>query len=150
MVPVGNLSTLSTDAPVGHGNDRQLTVGDTFGEVDPGMDKVLDVETARPLIEALLTRQQIVFMLRFFEDGKPSRTRPFGLARLLSGGASGNRTRHRNRLALRKRRKLSTRNNAKVRETTCGDARGVDGINTASAPLLPTRRVRKACQVGFQ
>ena len=84
MVPVGNLSTLSTDAPVGHGNDRQLTFGDTVGEVDPGMDKVLDVETARPLIEALLTRQQTILMLRFFEDGKPRRTRPFGLARLHS------------------------------------------------------------------
>ena len=81
MVPVGNLSTLTTDAPVGHGNDRQLTFGDTVGEVDPGMDKVLDVETARPLIEALLIRQQTVLMLRFFEDGKARRTRPFGLAR---------------------------------------------------------------------
>ena len=70
MVPVGNLSTLSTDAPVGHGNDRQLTFGDPFGEVDPGMDKVLDVETARLLLEALLTRQQTVLVLRFFEDGK--------------------------------------------------------------------------------
>jgi len=52
MVPLGNLSPLSTDAPVGDGNDRQPTFGDAFGEVDPGMDKVLNVETARPLKEA--------------------------------------------------------------------------------------------------
>jgi RNA polymerase sigma-B factor len=32
------------------------------------MDKVLDVETARPLIAALPQRQRTVLTLRFFED----------------------------------------------------------------------------------
>ena len=33
VVAVGDLSTLSTDAPLGHGTSRQLTFGDTVGEV---------------------------------------------------------------------------------------------------------------------
>ena len=51
----------------------------------------------------------------------------------LLGGAAGNRTRYRNRADLRCRRNLGTRNNAKQRERTCGDAKGVDGINMPQA-----------------
>jgi RNA polymerase sigma-B factor len=62
-----NYSTMSTDAPAGS-NDEHRSVADTLGDVDPGMDKVLDVETVRPLIAALPERQRTILTLRFFED----------------------------------------------------------------------------------
>ena len=48
--------------------------------------------------------------------------------RQADGGSAGNRTRCRNPAA--ETLKLTTRNNAKVRETTCGYAKRVDGVNT--------------------
>lgn len=62
-----NYSTLSTDRRPGP-DDEFHSIGDTFGDVDPGLDKVLDVETARPLIAALPEQQRTVLTLRFFED----------------------------------------------------------------------------------
>jgi RNA polymerase sigma-B factor len=47
-----NYSTLSTDRQPGPDDEFQ-SIGDTLGDVDPGLDKVLDVATARPLIAAL-------------------------------------------------------------------------------------------------
>ena len=63
----GNYSTKSTDLAVGPG-DRYRPFGDTLGDVDTNLDKVLDVETVRPLIAALPERQRSVLMLRFFEN----------------------------------------------------------------------------------
>ncbi|WP_163752111.1 SigB/SigF/SigG family RNA polymerase sigma factor [Mycolicibacterium helvum] len=63
----GNYATVSTDAPVGAG-DGPRVLSDTFGEVDPNLEKVLDVETIRPLIAALPERQRIVLTLRFFDN----------------------------------------------------------------------------------
>jgi len=48
----GNYSTMSTDMPVGTGEDKR-PFGDTLGAIDPNLNKVLDVETVRPLIAAL-------------------------------------------------------------------------------------------------
>ena len=62
-----NYSTLSTDRRPGP-DDEFPSIGDTFGDVDPGLDKVLDVATARPLIAALPEQQRTVLTLRFFED----------------------------------------------------------------------------------
>src|SRR5258705_1220497 len=62
-----NYSTKSTDVPVGHG-DQYRPFGDTLGDVDTNLDKVLDVETVRPLIAALPERQRTVLTLRFFEN----------------------------------------------------------------------------------
>ena len=62
-----NYSTKSTDAPVGPG-DHNRPFGDTLGDVDTNLDKVLDVETVRPLIAALPERQRTVLTLRFFEN----------------------------------------------------------------------------------
>jgi RNA polymerase sigma-B factor len=62
-----NYSTLSTDTRARSG-DESTTVGDRLGGEDVGMDKVLDVETVRPLIEALPQRQRTVLTLKFFED----------------------------------------------------------------------------------
>jgi RNA polymerase sigma-B factor len=62
----GNYSTVSTDMSIGPDGHRPF--GDTIGDVDPNLDKVLDVETVRPLIAALPERQRTVIILRFFEN----------------------------------------------------------------------------------
>lgn len=62
-------STFSSDAPgLGAGDDDGPSVSDSFGAVDANLDKVLDIETVRPLLAALPERQQTVLMLRFFEN----------------------------------------------------------------------------------
>ena len=63
----GNYSTLSTDVQAGP-DDQFKALGETLGDVDPGLDRVLDVETARPLIAALPNQQRTVLTLRFFEN----------------------------------------------------------------------------------
>ena len=62
-----NYATLSTDMPITRGEESEA-LGDRLGGDDAGMDKVLNVETVRPLIEALPQRQRTVLILRFFED----------------------------------------------------------------------------------
>ncbi|MCV7024680.1 SigB/SigF/SigG family RNA polymerase sigma factor [Mycolicibacterium novocastrense] len=62
-----NYSTLSTDIPAMR-DDDSTSIGDSFGGDDTGFDKVLDVETVRPLIAALPSRERDVLTLRFFED----------------------------------------------------------------------------------
>jgi RNA polymerase sigma-B factor len=63
-------STLSSDAPGpgAAGDDDGRSVSSSLGDVDVNLDKVLDVETVRPLVLALPERQQTVLMLRFFEN----------------------------------------------------------------------------------
>ena len=61
-------STSSSDAPAGTDDDQRRSVADSFGDLDAGLEKVLDVETVRPLIAALPERQQAVLLLRFFEN----------------------------------------------------------------------------------
>jgi RNA polymerase sigma-B factor len=60
-------STSSSDT-LGPGGDDGPSVSDSFGAVDANLDKVLDIETVRPLLAALPERQQSVIMLRFFEN----------------------------------------------------------------------------------
>ena len=67
-----NYSTFSTDIPAVR-DDDSASIGDGFGSDDAGFDKVLDVETVRPLIAALPERQRKVLTLRFFEDMTQSR-----------------------------------------------------------------------------
>lgn len=63
-------STLSSDAPGpgAAGDDDGRSVASTLGDLDANLDKVIDVETVRPLVAALPERQQTVLMLRFFEN----------------------------------------------------------------------------------
>jgi RNA polymerase sigma-B factor len=63
----GNYSTQSTDVHA-RADDQFKAIGETLGDVDPGLDRVLDVETARPLIAALPDQQRTVLILRFFEN----------------------------------------------------------------------------------
>jgi RNA polymerase sigma-B factor len=62
-----NYSTLSTDVQAGPDTEYRA-IGDTLGDVDPNIDKVLDLETVRPLIAALPDREQTVLTLRFFDN----------------------------------------------------------------------------------
>jgi RNA polymerase sigma-B factor len=62
-------STWSTDAPaVAGGDGDRRAVSDSFGSFDANLEKVLDIETVRPLLEALPEREQTVLRLRFFEN----------------------------------------------------------------------------------
>lgn len=62
-------STLSSDASVGGNDDDEgRSVSSTFGAWDANLDKVLDVETVRPILAALPAREQTVLRLRFFEN----------------------------------------------------------------------------------
>jgi len=63
-------STISSDAPAfgDSGDDDGRAVGSTFGDLDANLEKVLDVETVRPLLAALPERHQTVLLLRFFEN----------------------------------------------------------------------------------
>lgn len=66
-VAASHYSTISTDrsrASEGEGYALQ----DTLGEVDTRLDKVLDIETIRPLIKRLPSRERTVLHLRFFDD----------------------------------------------------------------------------------
>jgi RNA polymerase sigma-B factor len=61
-------STLSSDAPAGASDDEGRSVTNTFGDLDANLDKVLDIETVRPLLAALPERDQTVLRLRFFDN----------------------------------------------------------------------------------
>ena len=62
-------STLSSDAPArAHDDDEIRSVTNTFGDLDANLDKVLDVQTVRPLLAALPERDQTVLRLRFFDN----------------------------------------------------------------------------------
>jgi RNA polymerase sigma-B factor len=67
IVAGSGYSTLSTDlAP--SSDDDYRSVANTFGQVDDRLEKVLDIETVRPLLAALPERQQVILRMRFFED----------------------------------------------------------------------------------
>ena len=59
-------STLSSDVPSGPNDD--LSIANTLGGIDPHIEKVLDVETVRPMITALPERERTILMMRFFEE----------------------------------------------------------------------------------
>lgn len=63
-------STLSSDAPTRGNDDKDdgRSVSNTLGDLDSNLARVIDVETARPLVAALPEREQTVLLLRFFEN----------------------------------------------------------------------------------
>lgn len=62
-----NYATLSTDVPAST-DDGHRSLGDTLGAIDPNIDKVVELETVRPMIAALPERERTVLTLRFFES----------------------------------------------------------------------------------
>jgi RNA polymerase sigma-B factor len=60
-------ATVSTDAPRGSDSET-LTLQDSMGSPDSRLDKVLDVETVRPLLAKLPERQRTILHLRFFDE----------------------------------------------------------------------------------
>jgi len=61
-------STCSSDAPVAGDDADRRSVSDSFGTLDANLEKVVDIETLRPLLEALPERELTVLQLRFFEN----------------------------------------------------------------------------------
>ena len=49
-------------------DDQFNAIGETLGDIDPGLDRALDVETARPLIAALPDEQRNLPLLGFFDN----------------------------------------------------------------------------------
>ena len=68
QVAASAYSTWSTDAPLTHDGSDRATVSDGVGCIDANLEKVLDVLSVRPLVEALPEREQTVLLLRFFEN----------------------------------------------------------------------------------
>ncbi|WP_183469158.1 SigB/SigF/SigG family RNA polymerase sigma factor [Mycolicibacterium iranicum] len=62
-----NYATVSTDAGQGQSGEF-LAIRETLGQRDSRLDKVLDVETIRPLITSLPAREQAILRMRFFEE----------------------------------------------------------------------------------
>ncbi|GAC1651333.1 MAG: RNA polymerase sigma factor SigF [Mycobacterium sp.] len=60
-------SASSTDRAMGDEVDS-MSVGERMGDEDAGFEKVLQVETLRPLVAALADRERTVLHLRFFEN----------------------------------------------------------------------------------
>jgi RNA polymerase sigma-B factor len=60
-------STSSTDKPAQAEDDRRAPL-DIMGGIDTNFDKVLDIQTVRPLIAALPEQQRTVLLLRFFHN----------------------------------------------------------------------------------
>lgn len=68
LIAANAYSTRSTDATIGSGDDDGYSIADTFGDLDANIEKVVDVETVRPLLMSLPERERIVLQLRFFEN----------------------------------------------------------------------------------
>lgn len=67
MIASSNYRAMSTDAPIDT-HDGPVLPGLSLGCLDAGLSKVVDVETVRPLIEALPERERTILMLRFFGE----------------------------------------------------------------------------------
>jgi RNA polymerase sigma-B factor len=69
QIASSSYSTLSSDAPAFRAaGDDERSISSSFGDLDANLEKVLDIETVRPLLAALPARQQTVLLLRFFEN----------------------------------------------------------------------------------
>ncbi|BBY67203.1 RNA polymerase sigma factor SigF [Mycolicibacterium helvum] len=67
LVAASAYATQSTDVPV-RAEDGQQALSERLGTVDVNIERVLDVETVRPLLAALPERERTVLVLRFFES----------------------------------------------------------------------------------
>lgn len=62
-----NYSTISADQASG-GDDDGMTIQETLGGRDIRYDKILDIETVRPLLQVLPAREREILKLRFFDE----------------------------------------------------------------------------------
>ncbi len=67
LIAADAYSTQSTDVPTGAGDDG-LALAERLGADDVNIDRMLNVQTLRPLLAALPEREQAVLALRFFEN----------------------------------------------------------------------------------
>jgi RNA polymerase sigma-B factor len=67
LIAANAYSTRSTDLSIGSEGDEH-TIANSFGELDPNIEKVLDVQAVRPLLDALPDRDRMIITLRFFEN----------------------------------------------------------------------------------
>jgi RNA polymerase sigma-B factor len=67
VVASNSYSTSSVDAPSA-ASDGSIPMSDRIGIEDDGFQKVLDVETIRPLLAALPARELAILRMRFFDE----------------------------------------------------------------------------------
>lgn len=67
LIAGASYTTLSTDRPAPADDDGRAPL-EMMGGIDTNFDRVLDVETVRPLIAALPERERTVLLLRFFHN----------------------------------------------------------------------------------
>lgn len=67
LIAANAYSTRSTDLPIGSVADG-TTIADKFGDLDANLERVLDVQSVRPLLDALSDREREILNLRFFQD----------------------------------------------------------------------------------
>jgi RNA polymerase sigma-B factor len=67
IVAASSYSTVSTDV-ASEPDGESPSIASTLGGIDSRFDKVVDIESIRPLIAALPDRHRTVLFLRFFED----------------------------------------------------------------------------------
>jgi RNA polymerase sigma-B factor len=69
IIAANAYTTQSTDAsPARDDDDGESSISTTLGDVDANLEKVLDVETLRPLLATLPERERNILLLRFFEN----------------------------------------------------------------------------------
>jgi RNA polymerase sigma-B factor len=69
IIAANAYTTQSTDAsPARDDDDGESSISTTLGDVDANLEKVLDVETLRPLLATLPDRERNILLLRFFEN----------------------------------------------------------------------------------
>ncbi len=66
LIAANAYSTRSSDMPIGS-DSADDTIADRFGDVDANLERVLDVQAVRPLLDALPDRDREIIVLRFFE-----------------------------------------------------------------------------------
>lgn len=119
-------STLSTDVRCSVEDDCR-SIGATLGELDPGYEKVTDIEALRPLIAALSERERTILTLRFFRDMTQTEiAQQLGCSQM-----------HVSRLLAQV---LDTLRNQLVEADAPGVGRGT------AAPMAPVRGSRAACR----
>lgn len=67
LIAANAYSARSIDAPVGSEDDGP-TIAERIGDLDANVERVVDVETVRPLLAALPERERAVIVMRFFEN----------------------------------------------------------------------------------